>query len=1007
MEKVFYLLIIVLLMSIPGQAQPMMAYDAEGSSGTYEEITGGTIIGSSIEGNALDGVAFDENNHAHTEKFTSKGLPIGFNFKFNNKMMTHFSVAANGYLVLGDSDITVNPSASFQSLGNSTNENVVGATSIGEIYGTFSTALSYKVIGEMPNRTLVVQYKDIGLTDREGENPVDTAQLQIRLHETTGKIDVIFNHWQTNQDADSYMQLKIGIKGTLNDDRLIITSRTDSYTDISMSTNDDASMKWNSTCYPQDGQTYTFTPPADCAAPSGQPSNLRASGSSTQIKGNFDKFAGADHYLTLINKSESLKELPANDKFYMAKDSIGDAEVVSYDTITTFKTTDDLAGKTKYYIHVFAVNSLCMFGPKYNTEEPLTLGITTMPGSPDSLNVMDIDTTAVDIKVKGNLEKNNILIAETTVPTWSDYGYYDGTGVFGQPSGIYSIGDSINGGGRIIYNGPENDNISVNSLKSNTLYYLQAWSLDNDGNYSTTYASTNLLTAGKVPYIADFSKMQSYSAPVGWTAQGGLFRLGRDLHLSCAISRKNSSSGLINSIESPWIYLSEGSNRVLMDINMTQYVNRTTSPYNSWEDDDSLYIQVSNDGKTYYNIKSIGAGDAPKFTTKNTYVTLYAPFDLFSGKKVKIRLYWHCYAAATLNVTNIKVEHKNECDYPIDFEVPDSTIIGDHAQLIWKSQGEEDTWEIRYKKSSESTWNEPVTVNKRIYTFENLPTQSDVDVQVRSRCSETSCSEWSKTLTFNTGYAVPFKEKFDEETLPIGWLFKTGSISDSTVFDNNENILPQWEFSSSMWAHGVFLSPKGNSADDWLITPSFDLGDGSAEYVFNYGLTTMESGSSADETYYVVISTDNGKTYSKNHILGTFKKSDLPEADSGKTYSVSLKGYKNMVRLAIYVKAIDGGSTNVQMDSIYVTSATPTSINNILETGLSANVYNRVLYIGNPNKYNLRRIEIFNTLGQQIANYSVNSSAQWSIPVNGLHSGIFVVKIISDIQTISRKICIK
>jgi len=1008
MKKIIYLFVISIFVFISGHAQPMMVYDVEASCGSYEEITGGTIIGSAIQGNTLNGVVFDGSNYANKKKVTSAGFPIGFDFKFNNKMMNQFSVAANGYLVLGNGDITVNPSVPFQALGSSTNVNVVGATSIGEIYGIPTTELSYKVIGEEPNRTLVVQYKDLGLTDRLAEDPVDTAQLQFRLHETTGKIDIVFKHWQTGQESNSYMLLKIGIKGSLNNDRQIITSSTDSYTDISTSTNGDNSIKWINTCYPQDGQTYTFTPPADCGSPTGQPTNLKIFSSSTQINGIFDKYTDADHYLTLISKSESLKDLPVNDQFYSVKDSIGDAQVVSYDTTATFKTAENLTGGTKYYIHVFGVNSLCMFGPKYNTKDPLTSGLATMPVSPNSLNVIDVDTASIKINVKGNPEGNKVLIAETTEPTWSDDGgYYDGTGVFGQPAGTYNIGDSIPGGGHIIYNGAENDDIPVNNLKDNTLYYIQAWSYDNEGNYSTTCAPASLLTSGKVPYIPDFSKMLSYSAPTGWNVTGGLFRLERDLHLSCAISRKNSSSGLINSIESPWIYLSEGLNRVLMDINMTQYVNRTTSPYNSWEDDDSLYIQVSNDGKTYYNIKSIGAGNAPKFATKDTYVTLYAPFNMFSGKKVKIRLYWHCYAAATLNVENIKVEHKNECDYPIYLEAPDSTIIGDHAQIIWKSQGEEDTWEIRYKKSSESTWCEPITTNKMVYTLGNLPTQSDMDVQVRSRCSETSCSEWSKTLTFHTGYGVPFMEKFDESALPIGWLFKTGAVSDSTTFETGEDMAPQWGFTSSSWAHGVFLSPRGDSADEWLITPSLNLGSGSTEYIFNYGLTTLDEGSSTDETYHVVISTDNGKTFSKDNILKTFTKSDFPETNSGKTYSVSLKGYKEMVRLAIYVNSTDGVATNVQMDSIYITSAIPTSINDISNTDLSANVKNGVLNIYNANKYKLRRIELLTVSGQLIASYTVNTENNLSIPLNNLHKSFLIVKIISDVQTIARKVSIR
>ena len=116
----------------------------------------------------------------------------------------------------------------------------------------------YRLDGTAPNRTLTVQFKDLGMDIGMWDTHCIPVQLQIRLHES-GAIDMALSGWAPNyEDMPSYYAMKVGIKGR-GSDRLYLSG---SYTDFSLTTRPDASLTWNNDTYPADGQTYTFTPPA-------------------------------------------------------------------------------------------------------------------------------------------------------------------------------------------------------------------------------------------------------------------------------------------------------------------------------------------------------------------------------------------------------------------------------------------------------------------------------------------------------------------------------------------------------------------------------------------------------------------------------------------------------------------------------------------------------------------------------------------------------------------------
>ena len=85
--------------------------------------------------------------------------------------------------------------------------------------------------------------------------------------------------------------------------------------------------------------------------------------------------------------------------------------------------------------------------------------------SPQSFTSTAISPSQVDLDFTKNAAGDSIIIAFST------------DGVFGSPTGIYTLGDPIIGGGTVIYldNGTS---FSHSSLNANTQYYYKAWSWD-------------------------------------------------------------------------------------------------------------------------------------------------------------------------------------------------------------------------------------------------------------------------------------------------------------------------------------------------------------------------------------------------------------------------------------------------------------------------------------------------------------------------------------------------
>lgn len=217
------------LNSLPTGPTAASGYTFAQSAGTYTAISGGTVLATSC----------DDNN------YNANAIPFAFNYNGTN--YTQFSVNCNGFLALG---ATV--AGSYAPISGGASNNVIVAMGMDQQTNAASSDLRYETLGSAPNRVLVVQWNNFRNYNQAG----DSYNYQIRLHETSNLVEVVYGAFTKNATARTP---QVGIRGASNAD---YSNRTGS--DWSASTAggaNNATMTLNTAALPASGQTYAWTPP--------------------------------------------------------------------------------------------------------------------------------------------------------------------------------------------------------------------------------------------------------------------------------------------------------------------------------------------------------------------------------------------------------------------------------------------------------------------------------------------------------------------------------------------------------------------------------------------------------------------------------------------------------------------------------------------------------------------------------------------------------------------------
>jgi len=701
--------------------------------------------------------------------------------------------------------------------------------------------------------------------------------------------------------------------------------------------------------------------PEPCVTPAEGASNLQVTTTSTALKGSFTP-GDADHYLVLSSTDAELSEMPADGTTYTARQKLGNAVVIAAAEDTTFSSRDIYSPSTEYHVFVIGYNSKCLNGPLYNTTAIISTTATTQPDAPQSLEITKEALNSLTVKAEAAGEAQ-MIIAETN-QLEEKRGTLQSGGLFGTPSGTYQVGDSISGGGRIVYIGASSDNITIDGLTEGTLYNLRAWSVGTDGNYSSLYTTAAAYTVSNLPWQMDTSKGE---ATLDGYDTEGTWELSWLENVEDVIE-VGDENGLLQWITTPAIQLSENGNRLFSDIAMTQMSYPAEKAY-ELRAGDTLRIQLTEDGTTFEDIAVYTMDNAPTFGDLNNPSQFVTTFDNKAGKVVRVRYFLRTMASlSTFTLLRSRMIAKPEVDYPIDLHT--EAIGADTALVAWTPQGDETQWQVAWKLSDAEEWGEAVSATDTCYTLTGLETYKKYNVRVRAVNSEGKYSDWTEA-TFISALCAPFTIQFEELTeAPEGWTSCTGELSEETVLEAENEDNSSFTWSNNYETHLRYYTYR-KGVSHWYVSPTIAVKEGN-KYTLTVNLTTdSRRGSSA--------STDNTLTFLASHNGESFVPADSfrvvsydeLEPSSDLEFSGTFDGFNGNTRLALLVQCSAGIPLSFTIHSLSLSVEEPTSIQGVETTADDANATAK---------------EIYNAAGQRI---------------NSLQPGLNIIKM-SNGKTIKR-----
>ncbi|MBS4013289.1 MAG: T9SS type A sorting domain-containing protein [Bacteroidetes bacterium] len=203
---------------------------------TYTAITGGTLHGS--------GTTVDDNNY--------NAVNIGFTFTFNGLTYTQLGINANGFLRLGGT--AYSGSAGYAPISGVHTQNPPGVIAAlgADLVGNAGSSLRSELIGVAPNRIFVIQWTDFQRYLDTGDN----FNFQIRLHETTNAIELVYGAFTKNANARA---AQVGLRGDSNVDYYNRTTTTNWATTTAGVANN-ATCALTATVVPTSGLVFRYTP---------------------------------------------------------------------------------------------------------------------------------------------------------------------------------------------------------------------------------------------------------------------------------------------------------------------------------------------------------------------------------------------------------------------------------------------------------------------------------------------------------------------------------------------------------------------------------------------------------------------------------------------------------------------------------------------------------------------------------------------------------------------------
>lgn len=904
MKKILSLMAMALLGITAAHAQ-MFAWELKTTTGTYTELTGATAFdlqglrGTDLSGNLIDA----DGNLTFNAAEDVTGFPIGFDLNYNGQTMKYFAPTTNGLVQLSPTEaITTTLQSNISNFSNTNGiHDAFGIALREKVWGHEDTEISYKLEGSEGSRVLVIQYKNLGYTPTSvwDVDSCATLNFQLRIYEATGNISVQVNGFKPYDRTGSYNFMRIGLLGDSKDCMLVHAF------DGSASGAKDQFISYNDNSYPADGTTYTFQAPEDCMTPEGTLSNLQLTSTTSQISGTF-KPSDADHYLVLASPGAPEGVQPVDKKKYAVGDELGNAKVIAtvaiyddqynFNDSPSFKSPNNMEPNTEYTVILYPFNSIGANGPLYG--KVTTATVKTKPDAPESIAVTAVTKNAITVSAKAKGD-SPILIAFTDQQEVNSYDQYLTNGVFGEPTGTYSVGDAIEGGGKVVYIGPSTDALQISDLSAGTPCFLRAWSSDGNGGYSTVYLDLNDVTTAELPWKLNIDETLPVGEDyIGWHSYGGDNAIWTDNaragYITCQVNAvADEAVGTEAWYLSPYIQLAPKSTRLKTGIAGTMSAGWMASGW-TLQDGEEVKFQVTKDGQTFEDVLVINKDNLAETTSAN-FQPFQASFTKYAGEQVRLRIYIKRLSRGQTQFNRIELDETPEVEEP--WSVAATDIAGGDVTVEWQAADNIVSYEVSYKQASAEEWSEPVAVTEKKIELTGLVGLTAYQLRVRGITADGKVSPWSDVAEFTTGFAVPFEFTLSGAKDMEGWAAYSGVLATPTELEEGGDV----QIRASMWGSRTYRTQFQPWADtnSWLVTPKLNIGnDAKKQWVAKLGLMTQYLGEN-DLTIKVVVAKD-GETFNEADVIGTIAKSDLAAQDEEKEFEFPFSGCSGSIRLGFY-----------------------------------------------------------------------------------------------------------
>jgi len=170
---------------------------------------------------------------------------------------------------------------------------------------------------------------------------------------------------------------------------------------------------------------------------------------------------------------------------------------------------------------------------------------------------------------------------------------------------------------------------------------------------------------------------------------------------------------------------------------------------------------------------------------------------------------------------------------------------------------------------------------------------------------------------------------------PLNWTRWSGLLADPSTLTTTTSGWIADGFANVGSTGAARVNVYGTSCKYWLVTPPINLGSSKITgynlsfdlALTAYGLTTPPTGTQADDKFAVVISTDNGVTWSAANTLRLWDNAGSPYvyneiSVSGQTITIPLSGYSGMVKIGFYGEStVSDGDNDLFIDNFAIVEA--------------------------------------------------------------------------------------